>query len=400
MRISRDQVTLAAPARGLALAGVLGLTACAGPSDFFPAGWDSVLTLSPRLIAETNRQLEPSGTPESDEVLLTQALDAGLVVTSENDRVLLTTELGVTAAYFEGSDELAGTGRIDPRGSIGAVVRRGDLELTADASVSLSSTDTTQADDTGITDLNATQITGLQELGMLWRLDPRNALSLGLSSRTITFDEDLDALSPTRTFGATAEWERAITETSTLTFGSGARLFASDNDSTTRSQTIDLSVSLSHERTPRHSVRLGGGVSMVRTTESVAGVREQDFDIGITGNAGFDYRLSSLTAGFDFGQSVEPSNLGELQAFSRATGRVSYDVNDRESLSASASYTRRAPLSGDGSTLNTFSIGPNYALALDRQTDLSFGYLFRMERDDDGTGLGHRVFLSLEHRLD
>ena len=391
---------MASCARALTLAGALGLTACAGPSEILPSGWDAVISLAPTLTAETNRQLAPSSDPASDDILLTQALNAGLVLTSETERRLLTGELGLTAAYFEGSDRRAGTGRLDPRASIGAVVRRSGLELSANASVDLSSTDQTQEDDTGITDVNATQITGSQELGLFYRFNPRHAMNLELSNRTITFDEDIDGLSPTRTIGASAEWDHALSEISTLTYASGLRFFASDNDTTTRSQVLDLSVSLSSDRTPRHTVRLGGGVSLVRTGQSVAGVRDQDFDLGFTGNVGFDYRLSAISAGFDFNQSVEPSNAGELQAFSRASGRMSYEINDRESLSASASYTRRSPLSGDDDTLDTFSIGPNYALALDRQTDLSVGYLFRMERDDDGTGLGHRVFLSLEHRLD
>jgi len=400
MFISQDPTRVAAFTRGLTLAGALGLAGCAGPSEILPSGWDAVLTLAPSLSLETNRQLEPSSAPESDDYLLTQALDAGLVLTSENDRALLTGELGLRASYFEGTDSLAGTGRLDPRASVGAVLRRRGLELSANVGVELSSTDQTQEDDTGITDVNATQITGSQELGLFYRFDPRNAVNLELSNRTITFDEDIDGVSPTRTLGATAEWDRMITENSTLTFGSGARFFASDNETTTRSQTLDFSLGLSHERTPRHTIRLGAGTSLVRTGQSEAGSRDQEFDIGITGNFGFDYRLKSLTAGFDFDQSVEPSNIGELQAFSRATGRLDYDINDRESLSAMASYTRRSPLSDDGgTTLDTFSVGPNYALSLAPQTDLSLGYLFRVERDDDGTGIGHRVFLSLEHRL-
>ncbi len=250
-------------------------------------------------------------------------------------------------------------------------------------------------------DSSATQINGSLGLSVTERLDVRNSVTLALNSSIVDFSEDVGDLTPTRTIGASTSWERSVTETTTVTSRIGLRHFTSDNATETRSQTLDLGVDLSHRRTPRHTVRLSLGTSAIRTVEDSGSNRTGTaLDVGFTGGFGLDYRLAALNTGFDVTQSIEPSSVGVLQAFSRLNARLGYDINDLESLGLTLTASRRAAISGGGDTLDSLTVNPNYAWELDAATRLLLGYTFRVSRDSvEGTAIGHRVSVGLDHAL-
>ena len=376
----------------LSCAGLLALSGCAG-TDLL-SSLDTSARLTKTLTAETNRELDPG----ENETLLTAALDAGLVLTAETQRSFLRGELGLASAYFVGSDPLGGTGRIDPRLSAEARFIGKRTVFRIGSSFELSSSDTTQVDDSGVTDVNATQVTADFNAGADIDLDTRNRLSLDLTARLIDFDEDVGGLTPTRTVGLSAELRRRLNTRNTLSLSAGLRHFTADDDEGTRSQTLDFSGTLDHQGTPRHRVRLSLGASAVRTVEEIAG-GSPVLDIGFSGGFHFSYRLANLTFDLDTSQGIEPSSVGELQSFTRGGIRMAYRINSRESLASTLTYTRRAPISGDTGTLHDLSFGPSYLLAIDPDTQLSLGYLFRLRNDTDGTATGHRVFLSLERQF-
>ncbi|MEM1159470.1 MAG: hypothetical protein AAGJ28_00930 [Pseudomonadota bacterium] len=382
--------------RYVPLAAVLILSGCAqgiGPA----VDWSLEGRVGQRTDADINRGLDPG----SQAALLTNAVNAGLVLNAETLRALFTADFGIAARYHVGEDpELAGTGDIDPRLNVNASYRMKTTTFGANGSIVVQPVESSETiGDAGTTDGSATQISGSLGLSVTEVLDARNSITLGLNSSIVEFSDDADDLTPTRTIGASTSWERAVTETSTVTGRIGLRHFTSDNATGTRSQTLDLGVDLGHRRTPRHTVRLSAGVTAVRTIEEIAGTGP-DLEVGFTGGFGLDYRLAAFNAGFDVTQSIEPSSVGALQAFSRLSARLAYDINDLESLGLTFTASRRAPISGSGDTLDSLTISPRYTWDLDAKTQMSLGYVFRVSRDSvEGTAIGHRIFVGLDHAL-
>lgn len=388
------------------LGAVLVVSGCAdglrtGPGqDFGPAvDWSLEGRVGQRIESDINRDLDP----DSQAALLTSALNAGLVLDAETQRALFTADLGLVARYHIGEDpELAGTGDVDPSLNLTASYRVKTTTFGANGSLVVQPVDSSETvGDTGVTDGTATQISGSLGLSVTETLDARNSVTLALNSSLVDFSNNEGDLTPTRSIGATTRWERSVTETSTLTTRAGLRHFTSDNATRTRSQTLDLGVDLSHRRTSRHTVRIGGGVTGVRTVEGAGNDPSgTTFDVGFTGALGLDYQLARFNARFDLTQSIEPSSVGTLQAFSRLNSRFSYDINDLERIGLTLTASRRAPISGSGETLDSFSLSPTYSWDLDDRTRLLLGYLFRVNRDSvEGTAIGHRIFVGLDHAL-
>ncbi len=359
--------------------------------------WRTGAQISQRVEVETNRGLNDP----SDGMLFQAALDAGIRLDAESERLLLEITAAATAAAFEGEDDaLAGTGRIDPRVAFAGRYRAKNTTLGALGRFDARSTSFTQVDDTGLSDDDATEFNSTVSLTLDHDFNARDRLSLGLTGEVTDFSEDGQGLTPTRTIGGTAGWEHRLNQTTAIGFTTGLRHFVADDAVNTRSQAIDVETGLNHQRTSRHTMNLRVGATGVRTSDDAGG--GADLDVGFSGGAGFDYRLARLRAGVDLGQSVEPSSVGELQAFTRLTGDLAYDVTARQSLGASLAYTRRAPLGdSDEATRQIFSLGPRYRLLLDRQTSVTMGYLFRIGRDsdDESAAFGHKVFMSLDRKF-
>lgn len=334
-----------------------------------------------------------------DEILLTQALDAGLVLNAETKRALFSADLGIAARYFAGEDDTqSGTGRVDPSFALGAAYRGKNTTLSTDVSLRPTSTEISQIEDTGVIDQNVTQFNADAGVSLSHRLDDRNQVSVGVNGSVVRFSEDLEDLIPTELIGLSLGWGRSLTETSTLNLSAGLRHFVADDEAGTRSQTLDVSAGLNHERTSRHTLNVTLGSTAVRTIEK-AQAGDPVLSIGLTGGLGFDYTLKNFRAGLSLTQGVEPSAVGALQSFTRASGSLGYQLTNLQSLGLTLGFTRRTPLSGgddDEETLETISLGPVYSLRLDPETSMSLSYLFRLSRDSvDGMSSGHRVFLSV-----
>ncbi|MEO1612038.1 MAG: hypothetical protein AAFU55_06760, partial [Pseudomonadota bacterium] len=156
-----------------------------------------------------------------------------------------------------------------------------------------------------------------------------------------------------------------------------------------------LGFDVSHQRTSRHSMNFGAGVSILRTVERNTGVGP-DYDVGLTGQLGFLYELADMRVGFDLTQDIEPSAIGSLQTFTRLGAQFSQDVNERERFGATLAAARRAPVSGPGDTRDTLTISPQYTWRINKETDVSVGYSFRLSRDsDEGTATGHMLFFNV-----
>lgn len=381
---------------GPGVVAVLLLAAGCAPGD---GQWDGPATdwslkarVGYQVDVDLNRDLEPG----ERELLLSNALNAGLVLDAETKRSLFSADLGIAARYFIGEDQtLSGTGRVDPRLTLRAAHRGKRTTISSQASLSAQSTEVSQVEDTGITDQDITQFNSSLGFTIAHTLDGRNQISVGLNGNLVAFSEDADGLSPTQLVGATLGWRRALTETSTLNLTGGLRHFLSDDVTQTRSQTLDVSAGLSHRRTSRHTFNITLGSTLVRTIEKALD-GDPVLTLGLTGGAGLNYTLKNFRTGIDLTQSIEPSAVGALQSFTRINGSVGYDITPDQAISLALAFARRAPISGDEDTLETLTLGPVYSLQLDPSTRLSLSYVFRLSRDEtDGLASGHRVLLSV-----
>lgn len=350
--------------------------------------------------ADINRRLQP-GNHQSG---FTLDLDGGLTLGAETKRSEVFFDLGVSRTIFLGENQpnTDNTQRFDPRFSMAGNYRGKTYTLSAEAGFDFRPTSFTQEEDTGITNDETTQLTINYAAGLELILDRRNQLTLSTNADIVEFTDPAPGLIATRTFGADVSWQHQLTETTALTFSGGGRYFTSFNPQETESQTFDVSFGLTHRRTARHTFGVNAGITAVRTDEiAPTGFRDVDFTVGVTGGASFEYGLKNLNIGIDITQSVDPSATGALQSFSRLNSTLGYDINDLEQVGVTAGFFRRAPLSGGGSTLHSLSLGPNYSLQLTPATQLSLGYLFRMNQEsEDGTSTGHRVFLTLTKDFD
>ena len=347
------------------------------------------------ITGDINRDLEP----DNQEKLLTNELDTVLVLDAETKRGLFSAELGLRARHFLGEDpELDGDTRLDPRMDLRGVYRGKRYTVDGELDLDVDQASLAQADDTGISAGETTQFTVRYDVELAQRLDELNTLSIGSAGTAIDFDEDTPDLTPSRTVGIDAGWERVLTDTSTVTFEIGARQFDADDLINTRSQTLDLLFSLSHRRTSRHIFDASIGVTAVR---SKADGVETDNTVDLTGGASLDYLFKNGTAGVDFTQSVEPSAAGELQSFSRLDADLSYDVNDQQRVNLFAAVSRRTPLGGVGDTFDFYTIGADYEIDVADTVELALEYAFRGNNDSVvGAATGHRVLLSLEKSFD
>lgn len=347
------------------------------------------------ITGDINRDLEP----DNQEKLLTNALEAGLVLDAETRRSLISAELGLRASHFLGEDdELDGETRLDPRLALRGAYRGKTYTVTAALGLVAEQASLAQADDTGISAGDATQLSIDYSVGLAQQLDELNTLNIGSTGTVIEFSEDTEDLIPSRTVGVSVGWERQLTETSTATFETGVRQFDADDLVSTQSRTLDLLLSLSHRRTPRHTFGGSIGVAAVRTDADGA---ETDDDLSLVGGASLEYLFKNGTVGVDFSQAVEPSAEGELQAFSRLGSALSYDVNNHQRVSLFGSLSRRTPLGGTGETFDFYTIGTSYGIDIAESVEMTFGYSFQGNNDSAaGAATGHQVLLSLGKSFD
>ena len=347
------------------------------------------------ITGDINRDLEP----DNQEKLLTNALAAGLILDAETKRSLISTELGVRASYFLGEDpELDGDTRLDPRVAVRGIYRGKTYEVDGSLGLDVEQASLAQADDTGISAGETTQFTVNYSIGLAQQLDELNTLNLRSSGTAIDFDEDNPDLTPSRTVGVNAGWERQLTGTTTAIFDIGARQFDADDLVDTRSRTLDLLLTLSHRRTSRHT--FGGSIGVTAVSTETTGF-ETDNDLSLTGGASLDYLFNNGTVGVDFTQSVEPSAAGELQSFSRLTSDLTYDVTDQQRLNLFAALSRRTPLGGTGDTFDYYTVGAGYGIDVTESVEMRVGYSFQGNNDSAvGAATGHQVLLSLGKSFD
>ena len=269
--------------------------------------------------------------------------------------------------------------------------------VNASANARTRATSTSELEDTGVTNLNATRVDAGGSVGVNWQATKRDALSLTASAQFVDFSRTVGTLRPSQTFGISGGWTRQATETTTYSFTTTFRHFDSDGAGGRTSRTASARFGIQHQRTSRH--RLGGtaGFSVVSTDRDNGSSSTR---IGFVGGGAFGYTIDEFNASLNLNQSIQPSSDGDLNAFTALSGSLGYRISALQSLNFGVRYTRRSDISGGGDVLQFLSFGPSYSYSLSPDSSLSLGYQFRL-RDDETNDLeaGHQLMLTVTHNL-
>jgi len=362
----------------------------------WPAGaadWSLASDLSQRVEAHNNRSLDPDGSNAAIISYTTVGLD--LEARTKRSAASLSVSSQVVTGFGPGAGD--DESKINPGVSATLSHNGKRYALSADASLAVQPVSTTQIDDTGVTDVDATQLTVRYDSDLTLQLSKRSQIGFGVNVSLIDFTESSTALVPTETIGVSANLRHELTQTTAMTFTTGLRRFASDNAERRRSQTLDVALRLDHQRTRRHTFGLSGGLTLVRTKEIGQDV---SFDIGLNAGASLDYQpTEDFSASLGISQSVDPSSSGELQSVSRFNSSLAYRANTFSDFGLRFDYTHRTSLAGDSESFQSIQAGLNYNYLLAPETSLSLGHLFRLSDGADGLATGHQIFLSLTHRF-
>ncbi|MEL6475848.1 MAG: hypothetical protein AAFR17_00860 [Pseudomonadota bacterium] len=323
-------------------------------------------------------------------------------VSARTKRTRIATTFGVTGITFAGTEESEDLTRIDPRLVVNLRYdgKRYDFRSRVDASVD--STSFTQVEDTGNTDVETQQITVNYDADLGFRIDKLNTLVLGIDGRLVDFVDDAEELNPNRSIRFTAGSLHRLNDLTSVRFTGALRYFSSDNNSSTRTQTLTFGGALTHNRTRRHRFGVSSGVTLVRRQAELNNLDQTDYFVGAVGGAGLDYQSGTINAGLDLLQRLEPTSAGELQTFTRLAGNLGYRLTPQQRISANVAVSRRDGLDEGSDQRTVIRFGPRYSINLSRRTSLNLGYTFRFSNDSsgaDGSATGHRFFLAVSRGL-
>lgn len=338
---------------------------------------------------ESNRQLEAG---EVDPVI-GSTTGADVTLSARTKRALTTVRAALSGSVFGGSEGGAGLDRIDPSININHEYRGKNATLSAGGSFATASVESAQADDSGISNVNATQFSGSYNFGLSWRATPRTALSATVNGRVIDFSRSVASLSPSQSVGLNLGASHALTPTTSISLSGGFRFVNTDDVLDTKSRIVDVNVGVSHRRTSRHTLGGNAGVSAVFRETNLDSF---DSTIGFNGGGSLEYNANDITGNLSISQSVDSSGVGDVRSFTRLGASLGYAINARQRLGLSANYSRSADVDGGGDVFQFVSLGPTYNYQITDAAALSLGYLLRLDDEqDEAIAASHRVFLNL-----
>lgn len=385
----------AGPAPGrlaVATATALLILLAGAPSDALAVDWRVSGSLSTRLEADTNRDLE--GDP--DPIYGTTAR-LGLQAAAITAKSFLAVQTGVSARAFGGSGDTSGLNTTNPdlRGEYAYNGKY--FDAGANVSVQYEPVAFAQIDDTGVTEGDALQLSIRSGSYVGFALTPRDRLNAGANVSLVRFTKGSTDLNPTTTIGGSLGWAHSISPTTSLNTSFGARHFTSDGNESEERLTFDLTTGLGHQFNRRLSVQGGAGIS---ATE------DDGYTIGAIGNFSLAWQpVEDTSFSFAFHHGVEPSSIGTLRTSTSAGIGLAHQVNSWTDLGFSLSWSRRSGIDGDTSSRrederDLIRFGSTIDFAIARAWGLGFGYALTLSSDDDGDAVGNRVFMQLTRHFD
>ena len=372
------------------------------PVPAMAAEWKVAGSLSQRFEAQTDRTL--SG--EEDPVFgSTTRLGMGFTRAAPTSE--LSVEAGVSASAFGGPGDTQGLNRIDPSLSAEYTSRWKRVDASAVVDFGFRPVSIAQAEDSGVTADDATQLNIRLGSNVGYALDAANRVFVGADAGLVRFTSNAPSLAETTTLGLDAGWEHQVNRRFAVNLGTGASFFVSDNAANSRSFSFDVTAGANYQLNSRLGASGEAGVEVTRTRNTVNGQRQGEVTVGLTANAAVNWLPApDTTTSFSMSQNLEPSSLGELQTITRFSFESAYQVNSQIAAEFGAAYQRQTSAGGFESNgtrrqLATVTSGINFTLT--RDWGVRAGYTLRHEFEDSsgsgGEGSSHLVFVQITRDL-
>lgn len=355
--------------------------------------WTLDGTAFERIEADSNLRLVEDGEPLIGSVSGV-ALELGL--DARRTRASLGT--GLNARGYAGPGDAGGLeGLSDPRieGEITHRDRRQVLE--ADFDLLRRPTAFTQAEETGLTEGDATETRLLAGAGWRRMLGPRDTLSLRAETELRRFSGDESALAPSTAWTARGHWGRQLDARTEAGLGLRHTRFQADGaDGDRRTGLVTLSADLARRPTRRHRIALTAGVG--RSATESAGV--EDADLHLAAGLDFDWQgPGGATASLTAAQTLEPTGAGALQDTTRLAARLGRPLTREAQLALDAAWLRRAGEDVRGAN-SVLRLGPRLDMALARDWSAGLGLTLRLADGDEGTARSAGLFLEVRRAFE
>lgn len=374
----------------------------AGASGAFAAEWIVGGSVSERLQATTNPDLEENG-----QAVYGATTAFGLDVTALTPTTQWQVETGASVGVFGGPGDTEDRNRVYP--NLAAAVSHDGKYVDTGASFAfdLQPVAFAQLADTGLTAGDATQLSLRLAADAAYALDPRNRLSVGGSGSIIRFTQGSTTLEPTTTYGTTLSWTRSLSVETDASLSFGARRFTARSDEDPDSLSFDLSAGLGHQINRRLSVDASLGISATRTTRTLGDERRTDLSLGMLGGLDVAWQPAPDTQlVFALSHGLEPSSLGELRTTTAVGVGLQHAVNSWTSAGLDVLLQRQSAGGGfendAGDTADRIyaSIGPSLAFTLTPDWALQAGYALEMEHQSGSDAVSNQVFLTVTRQFD
>lgn len=382
----------------LLLAGVIGTAVPLAHPVAQAAEWTVGGSVSQRLQAETNRELEDDG---GSVYGATTAL--GIDVTAQTPTTRWLFETGASVGVFGGSGDTDGLSGVFPNFAA-AVAHDGKyIDTGANFGIDLQPATFARTDEIGNAGGDATQLTLNLGANASMALDPRNDLSAGVNGRIVRFTSGTTSLDETTSYGGTLSWGHSLSAATGTSLSFGGRHFTSDD---TESLSFDLSAGVSHMVNPRLSFDAGLGPSVTWTTRTDPGLRETEFSLGAVGDFGIDWQPRADTLiSVALSHGLEPSEEGDLETTTALGAGLQRAINNwiTGGVDLLLQYQRSAGGLGTGvdNAELTAALSPSLSFSLTREVSLRVSYSLRMGHEEGSDlAFSNGAFLTLTHAFD
>ncbi|MGF1445286.1 MAG: hypothetical protein ACFBRM_03700 [Pikeienuella sp.] len=229
-------------------------------------------------------------------------------------------------------------------------------------------------------------------------------LSLAVSGGIRRFSNDNDSLTDTSRFSGSAVWQRQLNASSFALLNFGAGRFLSDNDRETETTSYNTGVGYGFSLSKSFSAQVDLGVSYSTTREQElqadgSRVPRNDVNVAFAGGASATYRRDEDTRFSIFArQEVRPDTTtgGARNVFSLG-GAVDQRLTEATRFNLRARHAVRD--GDDGDLEQSFSLSPQLRYNFAPDWSASLGYTLRLNSDEDGLGIGNRVFVGVSRNL-
>ena len=233
-------------------------------------------------------------------------------------------------------------------------------------------------------------------------LNSRNQLSGGISLSRSDYVSGADTLSGVTGGGLSFSWAHQVLPTLSTSISSS--FSSSFSEAADDAQSLSFSVTGGANWRASRTTAINGalGPSLTFTERTLAGVTEQETNLGVRAQAGLTYSGRAASASMSFSNTVAPNSDGIAVNVSALSFGLGYTVNTRTSLSGNVGLGWQRPLGDGEGVTESLSLGAgaslSYAITQDVSANLGYGLRWRSEENADA-GMSHRVFLTFTRRF-